>query len=454
MIDSPSAPRNAARSDDSDTESSIDWYVKQWLTLCQMLDVSDPKAAFSRIKALKEKEGESHTERAASSNAQEKLNEAGLSSVDDALARIRELEEKCDRLETESDAAPDASDESDALSPVSDVLGIRSRLAAQMTRSLADETETLLQEQVSEQGSEPSLSSSPDDILSTMRGLRDWAVALRNASPTTQDEGESGDLENGDEARDLEQSIRRLAKTIPAVDLPEDDDASLRSVIDYLADQLAALSSISTSPDEDGLSSPPPAEAESRSPSPPSWADAPTASSGDGSSGASASTPQRLDSNLPHQEPSPQDPESGVVGNVEEVPDAPEPTSDGSPAPPLPPSTLDRLDNMTEESLNALSAGLLRLADDGTITYANDAARQLPGLDDDASLQGELLYQRVPSTSNTLFLNRFREGVKTERMDVCFPYTFVTPSAAPAAFIVHLYRAGPEGGNWLILDPA
>ena len=122
----------------------------------------------------------------------------------------------------------------------------------------------------------------------------------------------------------------------------------------------------------------------------------------------------------------------------------------------LPQETLTDIDDRPEEDLDALSVGVLRLDDDGAIEYLNEAALALPGLDA-ASPRADLLdaffFQAVPSTSNTLFLNRFRTGVDQAKMDVRFPYTFVSPQHPPTAFYVHLYRSGPSGANWIFLRP-
>jgi photoactive yellow protein len=138
-------------------------------------------------------------------------------------------------------------------------------------------------------------------------------------------------------------------------------------------------------------------------------------------------------------------------------PDAPHDSRPGEDVPTvLPQETLTDIDDRPEEDLDALSVGVLRLDDDGAIEYLNEAALALPGLDAEsprADLLDAFFFQAVPSTSNTLFLNRFRTGVDQEKMDVRFPYTFVSPQHPPTAFYVHLYRSGPSGANWIFLRP-
>jgi PAS domain-containing protein len=123
----------------------------------------------------------------------------------------------------------------------------------------------------------------------------------------------------------------------------------------------------------------------------------------------------------------------------------------------LPEASAPRLDALSSSALDDLSVGVLRLDDDGVIQYLNDAALALPGLhtaEAPSEWRGEMLFQAVPSTSNTLILNRFRSGVEKGKMDARFPYTFVSPQHPPTAFFVHLYRADASGANWLLFRPA
>ena len=131
------------------------------------------------------------------------------------------------------------------------------------------------------------------------------------------------------------------------------------------------------------------------------------------------------------------------------------PASDDVPAL-LPDETLKRLDEMSDADLNALEVGLLRLDDDGHITFVNEGGRALPGLDDTPreALIGTSLFLQVPATSNALFLDPFHEGVETGSINTRFPYAFVSPGHPPMPFHVHLYRAGPSQANWLLLQAA
>jgi len=119
--------------------------------------------------------------------------------------------------------------------------------------------------------------------------------------------------------------------------------------------------------------------------------------------------------------------------------------------------TLSQLGTGPASALNDLSVGVLQLDDRGTIQALNDKGRQFPGLDapdEQTEIVGSRLFERVPSTSNALFLGRFKNGVEQGAMDARFPYTFVTPGDRPTVFFVHLYRDEAHQTNWVLFRPA
>lgn len=535
MLNSPSPSENNTDSDVSDVPSA-DWCARQWSALCEMLDVSAPTDVIPEIRDLQEANTTSspNANAAASFETQKKLAEVGLSSVDDALEELRQLRAKCERLESEADtgpadsASPNASNAPSDAPALEQVLGIRSRLSAQMTRSMAEEAETLLREQ-RPQGEEPASAVSTDDILSTMRSLRNHAEALQAEEPTT-DEAEQQDIadlfgiENIEEAHQLYDAIHRLHNSLSEA-LPGENSSSsngpLHATLASLADQVDAFASEQTFSANENVPTPLLTSKPDRSPASPSTDDIPHVSTGDG---APITTPalQRTVQNMqPQLESLYAEKETlftvglddareaaghidalktrlhtlqrtnvqhrqqlerlrEVLGTVEtnDIPQtveisqrvsasghASEPPSSAPASPeadstadvprPLPESTSARLDHMSEEERNELSVGLLCLNDEGTIEYVNEAALQVPGLNGDQTTPvGTSLFQLVPCTSNTLFLERFRNGVDNGQMDTCFPYTFLAPGTPPTTFIVHLYRAESSQANWLLLAPA
>ena len=120
--------------------------------------------------------------------------------------------------------------------------------------------------------------------------------------------------------------------------------------------------------------------------------------------------------------------------------------------------TLDRLDDMSDDELEALDVGVVKLRDDGTVAALNDAAFRLPDLPAPSArgavLGAHFFRDLVPSADNALFFGRFRTGRRRGELDARFPYTFTTPSGTTAAFAVHLYRAPGGDTTWLLFRSA
>jgi photoactive yellow protein len=119
--------------------------------------------------------------------------------------------------------------------------------------------------------------------------------------------------------------------------------------------------------------------------------------------------------------------------------------------------TLDRLGAMGAEELDALDVGVVCLNDDGTVETLNEAALQLPGLsgvDDRSTVVGKNFFlELAPSTNNNLFYGRFQTGKRRGRLDARFPYTFTGPNEEARSFAVHLYRTPDDEATWLLYRP-
>jgi len=119
--------------------------------------------------------------------------------------------------------------------------------------------------------------------------------------------------------------------------------------------------------------------------------------------------------------------------------------------------TLDRLDEMEASALDNLDVGVVRLSEDGTVEYLNEVAFQLPGLptdEDRAAVVGKNFFlELVPSTKNNLFYGRFQKGQRQGEMDARFPYTFTSPDEEPQPFDVHLHRKPDGEATWLLYRP-
>ena len=119
--------------------------------------------------------------------------------------------------------------------------------------------------------------------------------------------------------------------------------------------------------------------------------------------------------------------------------------------------TLARLESMSTDALNNLPYGVVRLSNEGTVEFVNEAGLDLPGLketDDRTTLMGKNFFlELAPSTKNNLFFGRFMEGLRQGAMDARFPYTFISPGRPPKVLTVHLHRKADQDVNWLLFRP-
>jgi photoactive yellow protein len=127
-------------------------------------------------------------------------------------------------------------------------------------------------------------------------------------------------------------------------------------------------------------------------------------------------------------------------------------------APPLvSPDVLEQLDEEDDE-LSTLDVGAIQLNDDGTVAALNEQALQLPGLEEstdrDAVTGKNFFRDLAPSTNNNLFFGRFQKGLNRGELDARFPYTFTSPGRDSQSFLVHMYRAPSSDATWLFFRPS
>jgi photoactive yellow protein len=121
------------------------------------------------------------------------------------------------------------------------------------------------------------------------------------------------------------------------------------------------------------------------------------------------------------------------------------------------PDVLNQLHEQ-DDVLSTLDVGAIRLNDDGTVAALNEQALQLPDLEDvsspDAVVGKNFFNDLAPSTNNNLFFGRFRKGLDRGELDARFPYTFTSPAQDSQSFLVHLYRAPDRNDTWLFFRPS
>jgi len=126
-------------------------------------------------------------------------------------------------------------------------------------------------------------------------------------------------------------------------------------------------------------------------------------------------------------------------------------------APLVPPDVLEQLDEQ-DDALSTLDVGAMRLNNDGTVAALNEQALQLPGLEDlsdrDAVVGRNFFHDLAPSTNNNLFFGRFQKGLNRGELDARFPYTFTSPTQDSQSFLVQLYRTPDSDNTWLFFRPS
>ena len=113
---------------------------------------------------------------------------------------------------------------------------------------------------------------------------------------------------------------------------------------------------------------------------------------------------------------------------------------------------LQDLEGSSEDDLNNLTVGVIKLDDDGNVLFHNERASELPGVSNSVSIVGENFFKSVaPTTNNRLFFGRFIQGVREGKINVRFRYTYVHPNEQSRNFVVHLHRKPEQHQNWILL---
>jgi photoactive yellow protein len=109
----------------------------------------------------------------------------------------------------------------------------------------------------------------------------------------------------------------------------------------------------------------------------------------------------------------------------------------------------ERLRHYDEAALNEAPFGIVRLDDDGTVTFYNRYESDLSGVAPSDAVGQDFFTQLAPCSNNQLFRGRFKEGVESGTLDERFSYTF-TYKMRPTLVDVRLYR-DEAGHNWVLI---
>lgn len=114
---------------------------------------------------------------------------------------------------------------------------------------------------------------------------------------------------------------------------------------------------------------------------------------------------------------------------------------------------LESIDAMSEEQLDQLPFGAIRLDRDGKILSYNITESKLTGRDPKRVVGKNFFTQVAPCTNVQAFAGRFRDGVAKRDMHTIFPYRFDF-EMAPRDVSVTLFYAKQTDTAWVFVREA
>lgn len=114
---------------------------------------------------------------------------------------------------------------------------------------------------------------------------------------------------------------------------------------------------------------------------------------------------------------------------------------------------LEKIDRMSEEELDALPFGAIRLDREGKILNYNMTESKLTGRDPKRVIGRNFFTDVAPCTNVQAFAGRFREGVAKGDMHVIFPYRFDF-QMAPRDVTVTLFYSQHTSTAWVFVREA
>lgn len=111
---------------------------------------------------------------------------------------------------------------------------------------------------------------------------------------------------------------------------------------------------------------------------------------------------------------------------------------------------LESIDRMSEDQLNELPFGAIRLDKEGKILSYNTTESKLTGRDPKRVIGRNFFNEVAPCTNVQGFAGRFREGVSKGDMHVIFPYRFDF-EMAPRDVTVTLFYSKQTETAWVFV---
>ena len=114
---------------------------------------------------------------------------------------------------------------------------------------------------------------------------------------------------------------------------------------------------------------------------------------------------------------------------------------------------LESITRMSEEQLDQLPFGAIRLAKDGTILAFNMTEAAITGRQKEKVIGKNFFNEVAPCTNVQMFAGRFREGVAKQELHAIFPYRFDF-EMAPRDVTVTLFYSKQTDSAWVFVREA
>jgi photoactive yellow protein len=106
------------------------------------------------------------------------------------------------------------------------------------------------------------------------------------------------------------------------------------------------------------------------------------------------------------------------------------------------------VERLSQEEVNDLPFGAIRLDREGTVTFYSEAERRLSGYRKDV-VGREFFTEIAPCMNNPNFLGRIERALETGRLDIAFGYTGDFPSGEMDVEV--RVQSATSGGCWIFI---
>lgn len=116
----------------------------------------------------------------------------------------------------------------------------------------------------------------------------------------------------------------------------------------------------------------------------------------------------------------------------------------------VPPGTLENLNRMSQDQLNDLDFGVVKVSPTGEVQFLNKYESELTGMNPEEAVGKNFFTQVAVGTNNRLFFGKFKEGLAAGNLNLEFNYTF-TYQMRPTNVKAHLYHDPNSSTTWILI---